>query len=362
MVRKGKRDNIKNMGGAEISNKQLIGIGVIAAFMAAATIGCFIYIKALTAGIAAVEQQAYKEYDRHYTFITDRFDDNFWKEMYDGAQKFGEDKKVYLEWFGKDLAINYTKTELLQMAIDAKVDGIILEGDDSRELAELINQAVEKKIPVVTVLTDSYDSGRESFVGIGSYELGREYGRQIVHIATKDSKEVLILMDTETDSSSQSIVYNGIKETLGNEGNHLNLALETLAVTADTPYGNEEVIRNIFLNQEPLPDIIICLNEQNTVSAYKAVVDYNLVGQVDIIGYYVTDTILNAINRKVISATIAVDSRQMGILSMRAMEEYIETGHVSDFVTMDVNTVTPNNVKEYLRDTGNKYDKEISHP
>ena len=71
-------------------------------------------------------------------------------------------------------------------------------------------------------------------------------------------------------------------------------------------------------------------------------------GKVDILGYSATNEILDALNRKVIASTVAVDSEQMGIHSVKALDEYIETGHVSDFVTMDVNTVTLNNIKEYL--------------
>lgn len=39
----------------------------------------------------------------------------------------------------------------------------------------------------------------------------------------------------------------------------------------------------------------------------------------------------------------------MGIRSVEALDEYLETGYVSDFVAMDVNTVTKDNVKGYLR-------------
>lgn len=97
-----------------------------------------------------------------------------------------------------------------------------------------------------------------------------------------------------------------------------------------------------------MPEIIVCLNEQNTVSVCQAVVDFNLVGQVDILGYFATETILNAIDRNVITASIAVDTQQLGIRSLEALDEYLETGYVSDFVAMDVNTVTKDNVKGYL--------------
>lgn len=337
-----------------INNIQLVILSVIILLVVIMTIGSLSLVRRQVDSMNRLADRDYREYKRHYALVTDSFEDNFWSEVYEGARQFSETDDVYLEWFGKDLATDFSKEEILRMAIAAHVDGIILEGDGSDGIRQLIDMAMEEEIPVVTVLSDCYDSKRQSFVGIGNYNLGREYGRQIVRIATKDTKKALVLMDMEEKDSGQNIIYNGIAETLANEGNHLTLELETLAVNDDTPYGEEEVIRGIFQRAitegEELPDIMICLSEKNTISTYQAVVDYNLVGQVDILGYYVTDTILNSIKRKVISATIAVDSGQMGINSIKALDEYIETGHVNDFVTMDVNAVTVNNVEEYLRD------------
>lgn len=315
------------------------------------------YLKRQVAGAQELSPEFYEEFKRHYAFITGSVEDDYRSEIYEGARKFAEEEKIYLEWLGNDLAIDYSKKELLKMAIASKVDGIILEGDGSEEIQELINKAVEEGIPVVTVMTDSYDSKRQSFVGIGSHNLGREYGRQIIKFANKETERALILMDISTEDSTQSIVFNGIKETLANEGNHLSLKLDTLAISEDSVFGEEEAIRDIFLNKEDLPEIIICLSEENTLSAYQAAVDYNVVGEVAILGYSVNDTILNAISRNVIAVTCVVDYEQMGVYCVEALDEYIEMEHVNDFVTMDVNTVTKNNVARYLKDAEEQNEK-----
>lgn len=337
-----------------MNNRQLTVLAILILLMVFVTIGSLGYLRRQTESSKGMQSQAYTEYQKHFAFVTDAVDDNFWQEIYEGAKAYGEAEGIYLEWTGRNLSVDYSKTELLQIAIMSDVDGILLEGDGSDETRALIDEAYQAGIPVVTIFSDSYDSKRQSFIGIGSYDLGREYGRQIVRIATKEMKNVLVLMDATVQDSGQSILFNGIKETLANEGNHLNLTLETLAVNEETAFGGEEVIREIFQKnirkEAELPDIIVCLNEKNTITAYQAAVDYNMVGKVEILGYYVTDTILEAISREVIAATIAVDSRQMGADSVKALEEYIRTGHASDFVAMDVNAVTPNNVKEYQQD------------
>lgn len=60
-------------------------------------------------------------------------------------------------------------------------------------------------------------------------------------------------------------------------------------------------------------------------------VDYNIVGQVYILGFYTSDTILQAVDKNIISATIAVDYRDMGSRCVDALNEYLDTGYVNDF-------------------------------
>lgn len=336
--------------GRKMNRRQLFMITGSILIMIALTAVSLIYVRRQITGTSEVSTESFEKFDRHYAFITNSVEDSYRSEIYEGARQFAEEEKIYLEWFGDGLAVDYSKEELLKIAIASKVDGIILEGDGSEKTQELINTSTESGIPVVTVMTDSYDSARKGFVGISSHNLGREYGRQIVRIANKETDSVLVLMNASSEDSGQSIVFTGIKDTLTNEGNHLDLELETLAISEDSPFSEEEAIRNLFLNRNDLPDIIICMNEENTISTYQAVVDYNLVGEVGILGYSVNDTILNAIDRNVISSTCVVDYEQMGIYCVKALDEYIETGHVNDFVTMDVSTITRNNVARYLND------------
>lgn len=321
---------------------------LLTAALAVLAIASLVYFKMQLSIARDIQKQEYTDYARHYAFIADHLENDFWQELYQGAKERGEETNVYLECFGNSTAVKYSKKELLQMAIAAKVDGIVLEADESAEMLELIDEAVEKQIPVVTVMVDSYGSKRQSFIGIGSYNLGREYGRQIVRISTKETKKVLIILDDDIDDNSKNIICTGINETIYNEGNHLNLDIETIAVSDDSTFGLEEAIRDIFMDKGNLPDIIVCLDEQGTISACQAVVDYNLVGKVDIIGYHITDAIGNAIQRNVLSSTIVVDAKQMGIDSVDSLNEYIATGYVNDYIVMDVDAVTANNVREYM--------------
>ena len=210
----------------------------------------------------------------HYALICED-GDPFWDSVFSGAQGWAGENGVYLERFGSGLSVQYSRAERLKMAIAAGVDGILLQADESDEMGALIDRAVDAGIPVVTVMDDHYGSRQQSFVGLSNYTLGREYGRQIISCANKATKRALILMDANTADSAQNILYTGITQTLANEGNHLTLALDTLAVPDSSAFGPEQQVRDVLRQAEP-PEIILCLDEQTTVCVLQTVIDLNM--------------------------------------------------------------------------------------
>lgn len=296
-----------------------------------------------------------KSYLAHYVFISEDYSEPALTEIYEQARAYGEKENVYVENLAETLVGEHTKETMLHMAVMSDVDGIILEADDSEKIAEFINQASERGIPVVTVLQDAPKSSRNCFIGIGTYNLGREYARQIIRIATKKTEKVLIVAEKETDDQSVNLIYAAMNETLQNEGNHLSNSLDTVTIDKnDSKFSAQEVIRDVFMDTENLPDIIVCLDEETTLSAYEALIDYNMVGQIDILGYDISDDILTGIKNEVIAATVAIDFGQIGRTCIDVLSEYRDTGYVSDYVAMDANAITKNNVGEYMADDEEK--------
>ena len=93
------------------------------------------------------------------------------------------------------------------------------------------------------------------------------------------------------------------------------------------------------------PDILICLNATNTICAYQAVVDHNKVGEIQILGYYDSDEILTAVEKRIIQATVAVDANRVGATCVDALMEYLHFDRTSDFTPVSLTVVTANNVR-----------------
>lgn len=351
------------------------------------------------------KESAGETYDRYYMLITQDSKSPFWQSVYQGANERALAENVYVDWLGTDQFQNYSVEEQMQVAIASDVDGIIVTAGENEEMTALIDRAVSMGIPVVTLYGDNTQSARCSFVSVGSYNLGREYGRQALQIvrerlagtteerlkigwgsqqgygflSEKDrtaqgsggmsdddlvletelveigSSErpirVTILVNSYAQGLDQNILYSGIQETIEQERGETVIELSMQTVDDTNAFSVEESVRDIFM-AENIPDILICLNELNTTCAYQAVVDYNKVGSVSILGYYVSDTILNAIDRHVIYATVYIDAPQMGGFCVDALQEYHELGYTSQYFTADISLISAENVADYLGEGG----------
>lgn len=307
------------------------------------------------------EEEGFVKYDKYYAMITSDRELDFWQSVYKGAFEEGVKKGVYVEMMGENLSDDYSETELMEIAIASKVDGIIVYADDSSEMEDLINKAVSEGIPVVTVYSDSPNSSRCCYVGVGSYSLGREYGKQVIRIARQselsnttasthmtDVLKVVCLVNSYSDNSNQNLVWSGIQNAIMNDNTtETQIDMSLVYVDNRSAFSTEESIRDIFRSQDT-PDVIICLNETDTNCVYQSLVDYNKVGKSTILGYYDSETILKGISRNVIYSTVSVDTAQMGVYCVDAIKELEETGNTSQFMLIDVTLIDKSNVSDYL--------------
>lgn len=305
--------------------------------------GMFYFRRWINAGLPGTQGEHLQTYQSYYVLITDQRKTPFWESVYEGAVSAAEKSGVYVELLGADLDEEYDKEQLMEIAIASKVDGIIVEADDSNKMTQLIREADNAGIPVVTALGDNALGGRKSFAGVSSYNLGKEYGKQVCEIYKKKSYETmtaLVLLDADETNTNQNTILTAIREMIESEQLSGNIQLETSLIDKQSAFSSEESIRDIFLQEEEsLPEVIVCLDEQDTTCVYQAVVDHNKVGEVEILGYYESDTIRSAIEKNIIAATITVDTQQMGELCVEALNEYREMGYVSDYFAVDTQLI-----------------------
>lgn len=307
------------------------------------------------------EIQDYREYDKYYAMITSNDHADFWQSIYNGARAEGENSNAFVELFAGNIGTGYTMDQRLDIAIASDVDGIILEGEDDIVLKRSMEKAIQNGIPIVTVSQDISDSDRISYIGISRYNLGQTYGKETIKLVEHmfaENEELLngnttlsvsVLIGKESDTTGQNLLLTGIKEEIAKSSSLANrISVSTYAIDNSGDFTAEESIRDIFIGQKEVPDILICLNEIHTNCAYQAVIDYNRVGKTNIIGYYDSDTILNAVQKNIIFSTISMDTAQMGRYCVNALNDYLNEGYVSDYYAVDTYVVGQDNIDEYM--------------
>ncbi len=284
------------------------------------------------------------EYEGHYAYIVTGEDEDFWRGVYNAACDEAAKNNIYIENLGDFLGVNYGDTDLLRVAVNSSVDGIIYGGVTDDKAEELIDRAVSEGIGVVLLQNDIESSLRQSFVGVNNYELGQMYASQIADIMSLDEepsrKIVDILVDKNTSEGAANVITMAIEDYIAEHYPEFTLPeLKIIGVNGEDTFSVEEDIRNLFINDEELPDIMLCLNSLYTQCAYQAIVDQNKVGDVQIVGYFAGTSILEAVNKQIIYSTISVDTWEMGRNSVQALNEYRETGYTNSYMPVSTQVI-----------------------
>lgn len=311
--------------------------------------GIWIYFQKSLDRVELGEGEHVASYQRHYLMISNDKDTGMWQSVYESASKEAEEKDAYVELLSPEQMNGYSQADCLKIGIASQVDGIILEADGSKEEQHLINEALKGGIPVVTVMTDDTATGRISFVGLNSYQTGSAYTEQISGmLKAQGTTSVMFLSTSSSKTQETNLVYSQVKKELeAQKKAGQSVDLTEYCVDSSADFDTEEFVRDMFVNDENLPDVLVCMDEVVTECVYQALIDYNQVGNVKVIGFYYSDVILDAIDKEIISSAIALDMDEIGRYSVNALDEYLSLGHSNNYYSVNQHVITKENTKDY---------------
>ena len=288
-------------------------------------------------------------YEAYYALVVENNEDIFWQSVYRSAKEVGKKSNILVELVGDGLLEKYSVEDKFRIAMASDVDGILV-APEGKDIEDLLDEAANKKIPVITLLDDSIKGERKSFIGMNSLETAKLYSQAVEKIGSHIEK-ALILVDTQEQLGSKNMMCLGISEALAKQG----ISVQVEPIDRKNTFSAEEMIRNTILSKRNRPDLMICLNTEDTLCAYQAVIDYNQVGNVQIMGYYQSDVLIQGIEKGIISSTLLVNSEQMGTQGVEALNSYRDQKQVNAYFTVDVTMINKENVADYLKEKGEYY-------
>lgn len=153
---------------------------------------CFYFMNALHYNISTDPTEKIVEPDFHFVLIVQEMDNPYFSDLLKGARDVAKKSNVSLEYIGTQQTDINEHIKLIEKAIASKVDGILTQGLSNAEFEPVIQKALDKGIPVITVDTDLENSNRISYVGTDNYQAGYIAGLTVME-ETKDSANVGII-------------------------------------------------------------------------------------------------------------------------------------------------------------------------
>ena len=206
--------------------------------------GIYIYYQSKAQELG-LDNDAVREYGRHYLFVSSD-SSQMMQDMFDDISAACENSGAYLEWCGKGTQRRYTASECIDISIAMEADGIILYPDGSGTLEASIDRALDRGIPVVTILRDLPDSSRVSYVGVSNYQMGELYGGWLLSLMKKGTNRVCLLQDSgDSENEIQLLFTQTVQAVRNGSSDDEKMELVTRSVDSTVDFDAEEVIRDI---------------------------------------------------------------------------------------------------------------------
>lgn len=287
----------------------------------------------------------------HFSLIINSEDDEYWQSFKEGVFEAGKVHNAAIEYNPITDPDSIDKTvEYINIANKSRVDGIIVNGENSAQYSEAINSAAKSGIHIVVGLVESVDSNRLSYVGNNFYDYGVKAAKLISQASNKGTPINLAVIlskssRNETDNtvmSQSDIMMSGIKSVIERE-KKINL-LCTMYRNSDL-LGAEDMTRSI-LSQYPDVDVIFCTNAKDTAAAARVIVERNLVGDVVIVGTGVTDEIRYYIKKGIIFGVLDRNGYNAGYRSVEVLCGSMGDSFQSSYINIATDIYTAINIDQ----------------
>ncbi len=193
----------------------------------------------------------------------------FWKTLHAGAAQAAKELgNVEVIWQGPQKEDDRVmQIQLVQNAVAAGVDGIVIAPLDSRALVEPIEAAVAKGVPVLVFDSALESTKMVSYVATNNYHGGVLAAQRLGEVLKGEGKVILLRYAVGSESTEQR--EKGFTDTLSKE-------FPKIALISDTEYAGptsdsaQQKAQSLITRYRGQVDGIFCPNESSTFGMLRA--------------------------------------------------------------------------------------------
>jgi simple sugar transport system substrate-binding protein len=265
--------------------------------------------------------------------------DSFWAVVRRGAETAAKETDCDLQYQAPAQFDMVAMSRLIDSAVAAKPDGLIVSIPDVDLLGKSIQAAVAAKIPVISVnsgLEDSRRLGCMMHVGQEEESAGRMAGERMKAIGVKE----VVILNQEIGNVALDRRIKGFKDGFEGPFHHV----EALTVTIQFKECHDTV--TAYLRQHPDVDGVLALGPVAAEPALQALNEMGEIGKIKLCTFDLSPAVIQALSKKQMS--FAVDQQQwlQGYLPVIFLANYAKHGDLPEngLILTGPSFVTPDNV------------------
>lgn len=267
----------------------------------------------------------------------------FWKSVHYGAEQAAQELgNVTILWKGP-VQENDREGQIgvVQDFIVQQVDGICLAPLDSQALVPYVQEADEKKVPVVI-----FDSGLDDESHIVSYVAtdnrvgGNLAGKRMGEVLAGKGNVVLLRYNQGSESTHQR--EEGFLETLKNEFPDINI-LSSDEYAGTTPDESLSKAGQVLRRHRDDVNGIFAVCEPNATGVLGALQDLDLAGKVKFVAFDPNVPLVNGLSDGSVDGIVLQDPVKMGYLAVMTMAKHLRGETVEKRISTGEYVATPQN-------------------
>ncbi len=215
-------------------------------------------------------------------------------------------------------------------------DGIVIySASEARETAEIIDTILSRQIPLVLIGHGIPTNNPYCSIGVNNFELGRSIAEYATTLEQSLRPAIVY-----SEKSPGMYLERELLEMGFNSG--ADIYLDQPVITERTSLNSLDAEESVLRLLEDHPDInmIFFTNSDDTLSAAKMMVDFNMVGRIHTIGFSGSAEISEYLEKGILDAVVVVDGYTQGYRAMESVYDICRYGNTTSFVNTGFDFVT----------------------
>jgi ribose transport system substrate-binding protein len=243
----------------------------------------------------------------HIVMISQELDNPYWRKIESAVAQEADFYNMEIEYIGPFRFNPAEQAKLLEKTIAAKVDGIFVQGVKGKEYAALIDKAVSRGIPVLTMDSDVPDSKRLTYVGTDNLAAGKRLGELVVESAAGAETEIGLIIGG-SDALSQQQRMEGFIDAIRN---YPNLRVVQTGVSNISRIQAVQTAESMLREKKSIR-VMVGFSSLDAVGIAQAVKTLGQSDSVKVFGFDDLDETRIAVANGEIEATVIQEPSEMG--------------------------------------------------